>query len=76
MSVFLYSHVSERELTVCASQLKELELHLKDVNHPSIVALKGLLQEFRDDELEHLDTGKLADNNHFLLLIPAISCRE
>lgn len=42
------------------SQLKELELHLKDVNHPSIVALKGLLQEFRDDELEHLDTGRSA----------------
>lgn len=39
------------------SQIKELDLHLKDVSHPSIAALRGLLEEFRDDELEHLDTA-------------------
>ena len=75
MSTSLYHVLGARTYCLC-SQLKELELHLKDVNHPSIVALKGLLQEFRDDELEHLDTGTLADHNLFMLLILAISCRE
>ncbi len=35
------------------SQLKELE----GLTHPSIVLLRDVIHEFRDDELEHLDTA-------------------
>jgi 3-demethoxyubiquinol 3-hydroxylase len=35
------------------SQLKELE----GLTHPSIVLLRDVIREFRDDELEHLDTA-------------------
>jgi ubiquinone biosynthesis monooxygenase Coq7 len=35
------------------SQLKELQ----GINHPSIELLSEVIREFRDDELEHLDTA-------------------
>jgi ubiquinone biosynthesis monooxygenase Coq7 len=38
------------------SQLILLEKHF-DGSHPSIALLKKILAEFRDDELEHLDTA-------------------
>ncbi|KAH9977160.1 ubiquinone biosynthesis protein Coq7 [Lactifluus volemus] len=34
-------------------QLKDLQ----DSTHPSIVLLRDVIREFRDDELEHLDTA-------------------
>lgn len=37
------------------SQLKELESFPQD--HPSIPLLQEVIKEFRDDELEHLDTA-------------------
>lgn len=37
------------------SQLKELEAFPQD--HPSIPLLRQVIEEFRDDELEHLDTA-------------------
>jgi len=38
-----------------SSQLKEMECLPHD--HPGITLLKDVVQEFRDDELEHLDTA-------------------
>jgi len=38
-------------------QLKDLQ----GVSHPSIVLLRDVIREFRDDELEHLDTA--VENN-------------
>jgi ubiquinone biosynthesis monooxygenase Coq7 len=35
------------------SQLKELQ----GITHPSIGLLREVIREFRDDELEHLDTA-------------------
>lgn len=35
------------------SQLKELQ----GISHPSIELLSKVIREFRDDELEHLDTA-------------------
>jgi 3-demethoxyubiquinol 3-hydroxylase len=35
------------------SQLKDLQ----GLTHPSIVLLRDVIREFRDDELEHLDTA-------------------
>jgi ubiquinone biosynthesis monooxygenase Coq7 len=35
------------------SQLKELQ----GITHPSIELFKEVIREFRDDELEHLDTA-------------------
>ena len=40
---FLYAH----------SQLKDLQ----GFTHPSVVLLRDVIREFRDDELEHLDTA-------------------
>lgn len=37
------------------SQLKEMESLPED--HPSVPLLKSVISEFRDDELEHLDTA-------------------
>ena len=39
------------------SQLKELDE--MNTSHPSIPLLKDVIKEFRDDELEHLDTAVL-----------------
>jgi ubiquinone biosynthesis monooxygenase Coq7 len=39
------------------SQLKELQ----GITHPSTELLKEVIREFRDDELEHLDTA--VENN-------------
>lgn len=39
------------------SQLKELDA--MKTSHPSIPLLKDVIREFRDDELEHLDTAVL-----------------
>lgn len=41
-------------LLVC-SQLKEMESLPSD--HPSVPLLRDVIREFRDDELEHLDTA-------------------
>ncbi|THU99380.1 COQ7 protein, partial [Dendrothele bispora CBS 962.96] len=41
-------------------QLKELNTMPSD--HPSIPLLKDIVKEFRDDELEHLDTAVLNDS--------------
>jgi len=35
------------------SQLKELQ----GITHPSVELLREVIREFRDDELEHLDTA-------------------
>lgn len=37
------------------SQLKDMEFLPND--HPSVSLLKDVVREFRDDELEHLDTA-------------------
>lgn len=42
-------------LSLNTSQLKELEILPSD--HSSIPLLKNVIREFRDDELEHLDTA-------------------
>lgn len=44
-------------LVFVCSQLKELDT--MKTQHPSIPLLKDVVREFRDDELEHLDTAVL-----------------
>lgn len=44
-----------RNSQLCHSQLVEMESLPSD--HPSIPLLKDVIREFRDDELEHLDTA-------------------
>ena len=41
--------------SVLHSQLKDLDQ--LNTTHPSITLLKDVIREFRDDELEHLDTA-------------------
>jgi ubiquinone biosynthesis monooxygenase Coq7 len=48
-------HVYIYAFTLICSQLKELESLPQ--NDPSITLLKEVIREFRDDELEHLDTA-------------------
>ena len=52
------------DLTLMYSQLRELKPILARMSagqaegvHPSLPLLKQILEEFRDDELEHLDTA-------------------
>jgi demethoxyubiquinone hydroxylase (CLK1/Coq7/Cat5 family) len=40
-------------VSLLTSQLKDLEA--LPTSHPSVPLLKGIIKEFRDDELEHLD---------------------
>lgn len=42
-------------ICIDASQLKEMES--LPSSHPSVPLLKDVIREFRDDELEHLDTA-------------------
>ena len=53
------------------SQLRALKPVLEQTNHPSLPLLNKILEEFRDDELEHLDTaveeGALKAPGHALL---------
>ena len=43
------------DLSLSCSQLKEMAEF--DTEHPSLPLLKDIIREFRDDELEHLDTA-------------------
>lgn len=50
-------------------------------NHPSIVLLRKILTEFRDDELEHLDTAIANDSQQapihaMLSAIIAVGCKS
>jgi 3-demethoxyubiquinol 3-hydroxylase len=55
-SLYFFLHIL-RAQDVVFSQLKELD-EIK-TSHPSIPLLKQVITEFRDDELEHLDTAVL-----------------
>ena len=44
---------ADDDLLHAYSQLKDLQ----GFTHPSIVLLRDVIREFRDDELEHLDTA-------------------
>jgi ubiquinone biosynthesis monooxygenase Coq7 len=54
MSVFSLLHLISQFMTLC-SQLKEMG-SLPN-SQPSVLLLKDVVREFRDDELEHLDTA-------------------
>jgi ubiquinone biosynthesis monooxygenase Coq7 len=45
--------LTRKEANKLYSQLKDLDA--LSTQHPSIPLLKGVIKEFRDDELEHLD---------------------
>ena len=60
------------------SQLKELD-EMKTTD-PSIPLLKDVIREFRDDELEHLDTAvehhaQRAPNHAFLSAVIGAGCK-
>lgn len=62
------------------SQLRELKPVLEKENHPSLPLLKNILEEFRDDELGHLDIaveeGALKAPGHSLLsAVVGAACR-
>lgn len=62
------------------SQLRELKPVLKTEDHPSLPLLAEILEEFRDDELQHLDLaveeGALKAPGHALLSAAvAAACR-
>ncbi|KAK4049378.1 ubiquinone biosynthesis monooxygenase Coq7 [Microbotryomycetes sp. JL201] len=61
------------------SQIRELEASLPE-DHPSIPLLKQILEEFRDDELDHLDTAianesQLTPQYALLSTVIASGCR-
>jgi len=57
-------------------QLKDLQ----GFTHPSILLLRGVIREFRDDELEHLDTAVEHDSQRapahaFLSSVVGLGCK-
>ena len=59
MSKSSYDPYPSEPTDMVGSQLREFE-HLP-ADHPSVPVLKSVVEEFRDDELEHLD---IAVENH------------
>jgi ubiquinone biosynthesis monooxygenase Coq7 len=75
---YVPASLTDTDLNCDHSQIKELEAIPN--KHPSMVLLKEVLTEFRDDELEHLDTAVQNDAQkapaHALLsAIIASGCR-
>ena len=65
-------------MLVLDSQLRDMENMPSD--HPSIPLLKDVIREFRDDELEHLDTAvenhaQRAPNHALLSAIVGAGCK-
>lgn len=63
-------------ILIATSQLKDLE----GFAHPSIVLLRDVIREFRDDELEHLDTAvehnaQRAPAHAFLSSVVGMGCK-
>jgi len=59
-----------------SSQLRDLQ----SFTHPSIVLLRDVIREFRDDELEHLDTAvehnsQRAPAHAFLSSVVGMGCK-
>jgi ubiquinone biosynthesis monooxygenase Coq7 len=72
-----YNHPSiENRSLLRFSQLRDLQ----GSTHPSIVLLRDVIREFRDDELEHLDTAiehnsQSAPAHAFLSSVVGLGCK-